>query len=77
MFLGLIDFGLAPAHSHTLGEQVVWLLSQTLPAPTVQTAQGGGFHISHNPFLFSAKKVGAAGSCQVGLQRESSCLSAG
>lgn len=46
MFLGIIDFGLAPTHSHTPGEWVVWLQSQTLPTTTVQTAQGGGFHTS-------------------------------
>lgn len=56
LFLGIIDFGLAPTHSHTPGEYVVWLLFQILPATTVQTAQGGGFHTSHNPLLFSAKK---------------------
>lgn len=41
MFLGVIDFGLISAHSLTPGKSVVWLLSQTLPATTVQTAEGG------------------------------------
>lgn len=57
MFLGVIDFGLISAHSLTPGKSVVWLLSQTLPATTVQTAQGGVSILPTSPSCALLKKL--------------------